>query len=340
MIMMSRVLLLIFIFSSQTLYLLVVAQDFDTLKGSVVRIENKRNVVGTGFVIKIDGGNLYIVTAAHVVKGDQHPDVYLFSQPHNALSATVLDREEDDTKGLALLLLKIPAQSFSGVTALKLVNTAELGNGESVRVIGFPDGTSFWTVETGNIKRLQGRDLILSGVIREGESGGPVIFNQEVIGLVTDIGQGGANATRAEIIIPYVNGIVKNLINLTTSNSNSSSTTTGPPISKSSSALIKALNGTRWLEHDVTIKGEKVYLQFEANGRVRNLTPSNSKGYVAVNVKWHVDGGTLYMQEFDSDNEDKLVIEWNGTLQGNRIEGDYKNLTTGSTSKWILTRSE
>jgi V8-like Glu-specific endopeptidase len=134
-----------------------------------------------------------------VVKGDQHPNVYLFSQPHEALSATVLDREEDDIKGLALLLLK-SRQPIPGIDALKLRSTSELGNGESVRVIGFPDGTSLWTVETGNIKRLQGRDLILSGMIREGESGSPVILNQQVTGLVTDITQAEAYAVRAEII--------------------------------------------------------------------------------------------------------------------------------------------
>lgn len=335
--MMRRALLLPIILSASTFYLSAVAQDLKALKASVVRTENsKRNEVGTGFVIKIDGSNLYIVTAAHVVKGDQRPNVYFFAQPHDALSAIVLDREEDDSKGLALLLLKVRDQPFSGVTALKLGNTAELGNGESVRVIGFPDGTSFWTVETGNIKRLQGRDLILSGVIREGESGGPVILNQEVIGLVTDIGQGDAYATRAEIIIPYVNGIVKNLINPSKSDSNSSSTTTAPPISEST-ALMRALQNSKWLEHDVTINGEKVYLEFESNGRVRTRTSSDSSGFVAANETWYVNAGILYVRLLDSVTN-KVIAERSGTLIGDRIEGEDKNPVTGSSTKWLLTK--
>lgn len=251
----------------------------------------------------------------------------------------MLDREDDDGKGLALLLVKSSYRSLSGVTSLKLGSTADLGNGEIVRVIGFPNGTNLWTVETGNIKRLQGRNLILSGVIREGESGGPVILNQEVIGLVTDVGQGDAYATRAENIITYVNGIVRNLINLGPQNSNSASTPKDRPVSEPSNALIDVLKGTRWLEHDVTIKGEKVYLEFEPNGRVRTRTASDSKGYVASNVKWHIDGRTLYMQQFDLDTK-TVVVECNGTLQGNRIEGQFKRLTTGKSSKWLLTRVE
>lgn len=189
------------------------AQEINKLKAGVVRIENVRLAeTGTGFIVKIDGNNVYIVTASHVVRGDQHPKVYLFNQQHESISATLLDREEDDNKGLALLLLKTNAQTLSGLTALKMGYTSDLGNGESVKIVGFPGGTSLWTVDTGNIKRLEGRNLVLSGAIKEGNSGGPVILNEQAVGLVTDVGQSEVYATRAEVIIPYVNGIVKNLI--------------------------------------------------------------------------------------------------------------------------------
>jgi S1-C subfamily serine protease len=191
----------------------ITAQEMNTLKSGVVRIENSRQkAIGTGFIVKIDGSKVFVVTASHVVKGEQFPKIYLFSEQFESLSATVLNREDDADKGLALLLLKIDGQTSSKLTALSMVNTSDLGNGESVKIIGFPSGTSLWTVDNGYVKRLEGRDLVLSGTSREGNSGGPVILNEQVIGLVTDIDSSDAHATRAEFVVPYVNGIVKNLI--------------------------------------------------------------------------------------------------------------------------------
>jgi trypsin-like peptidase len=314
------------------------AQDLNRVKAAVVKIENSNGDTGTGFVIKIDGRNVYILTAAHVVKGNHRPRIYLFSQPHDPLSAILLDREEDDSKGLALLLLKTDGPAGDRITPLKLRGTNELGNGESVMVIGFPDGTSIWTVESLNLKRLQGRDLILSQGIREGTSGAPVLLNQEVVGLVTDIGQADARATRAEIIIPYVNGIVRNLIVLGKLEANSPPTTKGLSVSEAT-VLVDALKNTRWLEHGSTINGEKIYREFEFNGFVRTRTQSDDKGYIAVNVNWHLNNRTLYLQEFDIDTK-RLLLECSGTLQVTRIEGQCKNLRTGTSSEWLLTRFE
>lgn len=191
----------------------ICAQDINKLKSGVVRIENGKfaDEVGTGFIVKIDDTRVYIVTAAHVVRGSKRHSVYLFSQQHEPLSATVIDREEDDTKGLAILLLKVDRQTSAKLTALKLRNTSDLGNGESVRILGFPGGTSLWTVDSGTVKRLEGRNLVLSGAVRAGSSGGPVILDERAIGLVTDVSQSDAYAARAESIIPYVNGIVPTL---------------------------------------------------------------------------------------------------------------------------------
>jgi hypothetical protein len=131
---------------------------------------------------------------------------------------------------------------------------------------------------------------------------------------------------------------VRNLISLSAPSYNSSSNA-GPPVSEPSNELTDALKNVGWLEDGITIKDEEVYRVFEANGRVRTVTPSNGKGYVPVNMSWHISGSTLYVQGFDPDTQ-KLVIECNGILKGNRIEGEYKNLITGSISKWLLTRIE
>lgn len=187
------------------------AQEINTIKAGVVRIENTKQQdqnVGTGFVVKINGTNIYVVTAAHIVRGDQHPNVYLFNQGFQPLSATVIDMEEDDVKGLALLLVNTTEQSAAKLVAIKLRSTSDLGNGENVRVIGFPGGTSIWTVDSGTIKRLEGRNLVLSGAISGGNSGGPIVLGQHSIGLVTDVSQADGFATRAESLLTYVNGFL------------------------------------------------------------------------------------------------------------------------------------
>lgn len=190
------------------------AQDVNALKSAVVRIQNSRfeNEVGSGFIVKIDGRSVYIVTAAHVVRGGNRHRIWLFSKEHEPLFAEVRDMQEDENKGLALLVLQADAQTISGLTALKLGSSGDLGNGESAKAIGFPGGVSFWTVESTNIKRLQGSELILSGQLQSGMSGGPVILDQRVVGLVTDVKQSDGQAVRSEIIVPYVNGFRPNLI--------------------------------------------------------------------------------------------------------------------------------
>jgi hypothetical protein len=189
------------------------AQDLNSLKSGVVRIQNNRtNEVGTGFIVKIDGREVYIITASHVVRGDQHPRIYLFNQPRDVVQGELLDREDDDTKGLALVQAKVDSKVASGITSLRFSQTSQLTGGEDVRIIGFPDGVGFWTVGSGTVARIEGRNLVFSGSIRGGNSGGPVILNGLVLGLVTDVTQSSAYAARAEVIEPYVNGLVPNLI--------------------------------------------------------------------------------------------------------------------------------
>lgn len=189
------------------------AQDLGPLKAGVVRIENSRynGVTGAGFIIKIRGRSVYIITAGHVVRGSQTHRIYLYSQQQEPFSAEVVNVQPDPDKGLALLLLRTDEQIASGLIAIKMGLTSELGNGESVKLIGFP-GTTFWTVDSGSVVRVQGNELVLSGANREGNSGGPVIMNQQAIGLVTDVVGSDTYATRAEIIVLYVNGTVSKLI--------------------------------------------------------------------------------------------------------------------------------
>lgn len=109
-------------------------------------------------------------------------------------------------------MLKTKEDLLSRVTALSLVHTMELKGGEPIAVIGFPDGSSFWSVITGSVSRVEGRSLIFAAPIRSGTSGGPVFFKGQVIGLVAEVLPDANYAVPAASIAQYVNGIVAKLV--------------------------------------------------------------------------------------------------------------------------------
>lgn len=169
---------------------LVLAQDIVQAKKGVVKITAQvegKNRVGSGVVVKVEEDHVYIVTASHVIEGDQHPNVFFYSDPHRPFRARVLGLEGGDPAGLAALLVegKIPAD----LLALPLDQTAAVSGGESITLIGFPlaEG-SMWAVTTGTLSGRRGSALSFSGAADEGNSGGPVLFQSKVVGIVTEVG--------------------------------------------------------------------------------------------------------------------------------------------------------
>jgi hypothetical protein len=167
------------------------AQDIAQVKNGVVKItvqvEGKTRV-GSGIIVKLDNDHAYIVTASHVVEGDQHPNVMFFTEPHRPFKARVLGLEGGDPRGLAALLVE--GHLPDDLQALTLDQAASVNGGEPVTLIGFPrlEGT-LWTVTTGTISGRKGSALSFAGIADEGNSGGPVLFQGKVVGIVTEVGQ-------------------------------------------------------------------------------------------------------------------------------------------------------
>jgi hypothetical protein len=184
------------------------AQDLNVLKSGVVRVDNtKTGDVGAGFILKIEKDRLYVITASHIVRKNEHPNLYLYDRQNDPLPATVIHREFDEDKGLALLMLKAKEELFARVTAVSLDHTVELKGGEPIEVIGFPDGSRFWSVASGSVLRIEGRSLVFAAPVRSGNSGGPVFFKGRVIGLVSDVLPESEYAVPVASILQYVGGI-------------------------------------------------------------------------------------------------------------------------------------
>ncbi|MGE3151160.1 MAG: serine protease [Nitrospiraceae bacterium] len=168
----------------------VLAQDIAQVKKGVVKITAQvegTNRVGSGVVVKVEEDHVYIVTASHVIEGDPQPNVFFWAAPHRSFRARVLGLEGGDPAGLAAILVegKLPAD----LVALTLDQTAAVSGGEPITLIGFPRAEgSMWTVTTGTLSGRRGSALSFSGTADEGNSGGPVLFQGRVVGIVTQVG--------------------------------------------------------------------------------------------------------------------------------------------------------
>lgn len=98
--------------------------------------------------------------------------------------ARLPDLEGGEENGLAALRVAGPIPQ--GVVALALDQTSRIVGGEAVTFIGFPRSLPPWTVSTGSLSGLKGPALAFQALVEEGHSGGPLLLNGRVIGVVSD----------------------------------------------------------------------------------------------------------------------------------------------------------
>jgi len=180
------------------------AQTPAEMRAGVVKItstaEGARRT-GTGFIVQADSDVIYIATASHVVEGDKSPKVAFLSDPNTEFKAQVLKIEGGDPKGLALLAVRGNLKRvLREARVLTFSASNDLAAGDAVSAIGFPQGGGGWAVVPSTVATREGRELILSGNIAEGNSGGPIVRDGAVVGLVTGMQGQYARATPAVIV--------------------------------------------------------------------------------------------------------------------------------------------
>jgi hypothetical protein len=177
----------LFLCLPQTLW----SQELEDLKKGVVKIAARvegKTEVGTGFIVRLDKDTAYIVTAAHVIEGDSRPQVAFYPLANVFLPAQIIGIEGGDPRGVALLVVKsgIPQEA----RAFSISTNAAVRGGEPVIVIGFPGQTGTpWMVAAGTIGGRKGSDITFSGEVAEGNSGGPLLQNGRVIGVIMQTGR-------------------------------------------------------------------------------------------------------------------------------------------------------
>jgi len=179
--------------------------DISTLKKGVVKVTAKFKTsrkVGTGFIVAKSTKHLFIVTASHVVEGEaevpQAIEMTFFTHQEDTFSATIVKKEGGDPRGLALL--KVGGDFPDDVSVLSWDATTQVMGGEEIHLIGFPRvGGNDWAVTKGVLSGFDGPVLKFSGAVAEGNSGGPVLYQGQVIGVVMEVTGQFGNAKPAQI---------------------------------------------------------------------------------------------------------------------------------------------
>ena len=179
--------------------------DVGTLKKGVVKISSEfsnSRKVGTGFIAAKSKKHLYIVTASHVVEEETEAphaiQVTFFTHQEETFAAKIVKKEGGDPRGLALL--KVGGDVPDDVQILSWDATTSVSGGEEIHLIGFPRiGGNAWAVTKGTLSGFDGPVLKFSGTVAEGNSGGPVLYQGRVIGVVMEVTGQFGNAKPAQI---------------------------------------------------------------------------------------------------------------------------------------------
>ena len=162
------------------------AQDVAAALASVVRISGTRGetpVRGSGFVVAVSGGVATVVTASHVIEGARFEVAFAAATdrfPVDAADVLGMDRGPD----LAVFLVRgaIPA----GVASLDFDVESRPRAAESLLLVGFPQSSRTPLTKSRNYSGRRGTLLLLDLPVGEGFSGGPVVRDGKVVGVVTD----------------------------------------------------------------------------------------------------------------------------------------------------------
>lgn len=317
--------------------------SIQTLKQGVVKISSTvagKQRVGTGIIIQLDHDAAYIVTASHVIEGDQHPKVSFFSKPHRPMTSKVIGLEGGDPRGLGALLVE--GNLPSDLRALPLNQTLRVSGGENVTLIGFPRvaGTT-WAVTPGTIAGSSGRDLSFTAPADEGNSGGPLFMKGQVLGIITEVVSPFAHATPALIAKFALESWGVKFSNHSESD-NASPVATPPsphsptqPIVTHTSPTISDLSGT-W--RNVVNPGIFYSLDQEGTEVTMEEFTANMFGPVmTANGEGRLQGKTLtltYVTAFQTRGKSVMTISEDGLT----MSGTFTDMSSGVTLPLSLAR--
>jgi hypothetical protein len=93
-----------------------------------------------------------------------------------------------------------PRVRFYTAQYVPLDLTTKVVGGEALTFIGFPRTLPPWTVSTGTLSGMNGPTIAFQALVEEGHSGGPLLLNGQVIGIVSETRERLGYAAPATIV--------------------------------------------------------------------------------------------------------------------------------------------
>ncbi len=263
---------------------------------------------GTGFFISPDG---LAVTNYHVVQGAAH-----FLGRTNEGAAFQFERLVAHPQGVDLAILKFAAD---GVACLKLGDSTDAAEGQTVLVIGSPEGLQ-GTVTAGIISAFrENRSMIqISAPISPGSSGSPVMNESgDVIGVATLVSREGQNLGFAIAVEEVKRALTTPRIAM---ESPSEPPLPDPaparsvPASNSAASFVIALNQAM-TDHDwqtitrYTVSGSVNFFGHlrVSNAYIRQDMQGDARTYAS-------DRSTVYPETFTHEVSDEYSSHWDGPM--------------------------
>jgi S1-C subfamily serine protease len=150
-------------------------------------VDGPSNSFGAGVLLQANKDGYLIATARHVIDADlasvATERALVASNSGTWAGADVVARHQN----LDLLLLWLPRREGDAAFTLPVLKCDQLKGGESIFVIGHPQGLRF-TLSTGIVSRRDQETIQISAPISPGDSGGP-LFNThgQLAGIVTSM---------------------------------------------------------------------------------------------------------------------------------------------------------
>jgi Trypsin-like peptidase domain len=181
------------------------AQDLEQLWPGVVKVSaavDGRTRTGTGFIVRLEADAAYIVTAAHVVEpANDTParvEIEFWGRPFRPSPAKIAQLEPD-ANGIALLIVTGKDNLSAQAAALELGAGANAG--DQLVALGFGQGQGRGgAVTRPNVMSAESRVLRLDRKVEEGNSGGPLIRDGKVVGIVMADDRGYGIALSADLV--------------------------------------------------------------------------------------------------------------------------------------------
>jgi hypothetical protein len=169
-------------------------------------IPHNGKLPGTAFVVALQNGTAWLVTSAHVVQGDPAPDVEFLGKPGESSKAKVAFAQYDSSYGLRGIAILTVTDPPSLVRALA-PSTGALARLDKVVVAGYPDSNNgMFTSVDPTVGSVDGAEVVVNFPTDAGFSGGPLLRNDAVAGMIFGERPNAGVAVPAALIKAYLDG--------------------------------------------------------------------------------------------------------------------------------------